>query len=173
MISELFLCYNKDLQSKGSVMITIRQYQPEDAKALWEVFFHTVRNVNRQHYSQDQVEAWAPEGWGIEKWKKKMCQINPYIAEMNGQVAGYTDLQDSGLVDHFFCHHAFQGKGVGRALMEHVLKVANDKGISRLYSEVSITARPFYERMGFKVVKEQQVEMRGQVLTNFVMEKHL
>ena len=49
----------------------------------------------------------------------------------------------------------------------------SDKGISRLYSEVSITARPFYERMGFKVVKEQQVEMRGQVLTNFVMEKHL
>ena len=154
-------------------MITIRQYQPEDAKALWEVFFYTVRNINHQHYSQEQVKAWAPEEWDIERWKNKMSQINPYIAEMNGQIAGYTDLQDSGLVDHFFCQHALQGTGVGRVLKELVLKVANDKGISRLYSEVSITARPFYERMGFKVVKEQQVEMRGQVLTNFVMEKHL
>lgn len=41
MISELFSSYNKDLQSRESIMITIRQYQPEDAKALWEVFLYS------------------------------------------------------------------------------------------------------------------------------------
>lgn len=65
-------------------------------------------------------------------------------------------------IDHFFCHYKFQGKGVGRAMMEYIIEQAKQRGISRLYSEVSITARPFYERMGFTLVREQQVEMRGQ-----------
>ncbi|MYM58368.1 GNAT family N-acetyltransferase [Vibrio sp. OCN044] len=151
-------------------MITIRQYKPEDAQALWEVFFFTVRNINIQHYSQQQVEAWAPDNWNQEVWQEIMLQISPYIAEIDGQVAGYTDLQDSGLIDHFFCHYKFQGKGVGRAMMEYVIEQSKQRGISRLYSEVSITARPFYERMGFNLVREQQVEMRGQLMTNFVME---
>ncbi|MFA0070915.1 GNAT family N-acetyltransferase, partial [Vibrio breoganii] len=89
----------------------------------------------------------------------------------DGCVVGYTDLQPSGLIDHFFCHHEYQGKGVGKALMEHVFTVGHVRGVSRYFSEVSITARPFYEHFGFKVVNEQEVEMRGVKLTNYVMEK--
>ena len=72
--------------------------------------------------------------------------------------------------DHFFCHHEHQGKGVGRHLMEHLLRVGELQGITKFYSEVSITARPFYEKFGFKVVKEQTIEIRGQKLRDFVME---
>ncbi|MBF4353915.1 GNAT family N-acetyltransferase, partial [Vibrio anguillarum] len=54
---------------------------------------------------------------------------------------------------------------------EHVLKVGKSRGITKYCSEVSITARPFYEKFGFKVVKEQAIEVRGQKLQNFVMEK--
>ena len=32
-------------------------------------------------------------------------------------------------------------------------------------------ARPFFEHFGFCLVKEQQVEIRGEILTNYVMEK--
>ena len=38
-------------------------------------------------------------------------------------------------------------------------------------THASITARPFFERRGWHVVKEQQVERRGVLLTNFVMER--
>ena len=55
--------------------------------------------------------------------------------------------------------------------MEHVFTIGQIRGVARYFSEVSITARPFYERMGFKVVNDQQVDMRGVTLTNFVMEK--
>ena len=36
---------------------------------------------------------------------------------------------------------------------------------------LSITARPFFERRGYRVVREQQVERQGIMLTNFVMIK--
>ncbi len=152
-------------------MVTIRNYQVSDAKALWEIFFHTVRNINVRDYTQEQVEAWAQSSFDFALWQKRMDGLQPFVAELDGQVVGYTDLQPSGLVDHFFCHHEYQGQGVGRALMEHVFAVGRVRGVSRYFSEVSITARPFYERMGFKVVNEQQVDMRGVTLTNYVMEK--
>nr|WP_269460869.1 GNAT family N-acetyltransferase [Vibrio splendidus] len=138
---------------------------------MWEIFFHTVRNVNVRDYSQQQVEAWAPSSFDFALWQKRMNGLQPFVAELDGRVVGYTDLQPSGLIDHFFCHHEYQGKGVGKALMEHVFTVGRVRGVSRYFSEVSITARPFYEHLGFKVVNEQEVEMRGVKLTNYVMEK--
>ncbi|MGR2701634.1 GNAT family N-acetyltransferase [Vibrio campbellii] len=154
-------------------MITIRDFQEEDAPTLWALFFNTVRNVNRRDYTEQQVKAWAQEGFDSQLWLNKMISIQPFVAELDGVIVGYSDVQPSGLVDHFFCHHEYQGQGVGRALMTHVLKQAAVKGLDRIYSEVSITARPFYEHMGFTVVNEQQIEVRGATLTNYVMEKHL
>jgi putative acetyltransferase len=152
-------------------MIEIRKYQESDALDLWAIFYHTVRNVNLRDYSQAQVEAWAPDDFSSEIWKRKMNLLSPFVAEIDGKIVGYSDLQENGLIDHFFCHHEHQGKGVGRQLMEYVLRVGELQGITRLYSEVSITARPFYERFGFKVIEEQTIEVRGQKLCNFVMEK--
>ncbi|WP_217533029.1 GNAT family N-acetyltransferase [Vibrio metschnikovii] len=152
-------------------MIEIRKYQESDAHDLWVIFYHTVRNVNLRDYSQTQVEAWAPDGFSSEIWKRKMNLLSPFVAEIDGKIVGYSDLQENGLIDHFFCHHEHQGQGVGRQLMEHVLRMGELQGITRFYSEVSITARPFYERFGFNVIQEQTIEVRGQKLCNFVMEK--
>ena len=154
-------------------MITIREFQEEDAPTLWALFFNTVRNVNRRDYTEQQVKAWAQEGFDSQLWLKKMISIQPFVAELDGVIVGYSDVQPSGLVDHFFCHHEYQGQGVGRTLMTLVIKQAEAKGLDRIYSEVSITARPFYEHMGFTVVNEQQIEVRGATLTNYVMERHL
>ena len=152
-------------------MIKIRQYNESDARDLWAIFYHTIRHVNSRDYTQTQVEAWAPDNTSPEVWQRKKNAISPFVAEIDGEIVGYTDLQEDGLIDHFFCHHEHQGKGIGRHLIEQVLRVGELQGITRFYSEVSITARPFYEKLGFKVAKEQTVEIRGQKLRNFVMEK--
>ncbi|CCN37260.1 putative Acyl-CoA N-acyltransferase [Vibrio nigripulchritudo SO65] len=152
-------------------MILIRHYNEQDARATWKLFFHTVRKVNLRDYTEDEVKAWAPERFELARWQKRMNVIEPFIAELDGRVVGYADLQKDGLIDHFFCHHMHQGKGVGAALMNHIFSVGRAKGIKRFYSEVSITARPFYEHFGFEVIQQQEVEIRGKTLTNFLMEK--
>ena len=35
----------------------------------------------------------------------------------------------------------------------------------------SITAKSFFEKRGYKVIKEQHVERKGVLLTNYLMEK--
>ena len=154
-------------------MITIRDYREEDALTLWAIHHYTIRNINVRDYSQAQIQAWAPDNFDLNVWQKRVDALNPFVATIDGVIVGYTDLQLDGLIDHFFCHHEFQGRGVGKALMNHVFSVGKQKDIKRFYSYVSITARLFYEHMGFSVAKEQLMEVRGQKLKNFLMIKNV
>ncbi|PYE35150.1 GNAT family acetyltransferase [Idiomarina fontislapidosi] len=151
--------------------IKIRSYKPTDAAALRDIFFCTVRNINIRDYSQAQVEAWAPSDYDSQEWEHKMNKIAPYVAELNDDIAGYADLQQDGLIDHFFCHHKYQGKGLGGALMQHIIVNAQTRGLIKIYSHVSITARPFFERFGFIITTSKHVKVRGEELQNFIMEK--
>lgn len=154
-------------------MIHIRNFRDTDSPFLHQLFFNTIRNINRRDYSQAQVNAWASDDLDAKYWIQRMRGLQPFVAEIEGTIVGYTDLQDDGLIDHFFCHHEFQGRGVGRALMQHVFSEAKRREIHSLHSHVSITAKPFYQRMGFSVAEQQKVNVGDEILTNFVMKKNL
>jgi putative acetyltransferase len=149
--------------------VTLRNFQKADASTLRELLSETVRQVNNRDYSAAQIAAWAPKDYDREAWRKRLQQNQPVIAELDGVIVGFADVQADGYIDHFFCSASAQGQGVGRALMEHLLT----HGYPRFYANVSITARPFFERFGFRLVREQQVDVRGEILTNFLMEKLL
>ncbi|MDN3653035.1 GNAT family N-acetyltransferase [Thalassotalea ponticola] len=151
----------------------IRRFQQGDELALRAIFFNTIRHVNIKDYSEAQVQAWAPAKYDPHQWNKRMSEINPFVAVLNDQLVGYADIQDNGYIDHFFCHCNYQGKGIGKALINEIFKTAQHNGIRRVYSHVSITAKPFFEHFGFTQVKQQTVNIRGQVLTQYVMEKRL
>ena len=152
-------------------MIKIRSYQEADASILWNICYHTIRTVNIHDYSQAQVEAWAPDKIDKLKWLHSMNEINPFIAVKDNVIVGFTDLQSCGLIKYFFCHADHQRSGVGKALMDHVFIIGKHRNVKRYYSEVSITARPFYEYFGFNVVSTQEVVVKNQKLQNFLMEK--
>lgn len=154
-------------------MIKIREFQQGDEAVLRALFYHTIRKVNLKDYSVAQVQAWAPDNYDQAKWAARMAEIKPFIALINEQIVGYADVQQDGYIDHFFCHAGFQGQGIGKTLMQHIHQKAEGVGCMRLYSHVSKTAKPFFEHFGFQVQKKQQVSIRGQLLTNFVMDKTL
>ena len=147
----------------------IRKFRVGDEAALYRLFYHTIRKINIQDYSQAQVEAWAPDDIDPDFVARKYREIAPFVALIDDNIVGYADLQADGYIDHFFCHHRFQGMGVGRRLFKTLLQQALDSRISTLYSNVSVTARPFFEAMGFEVEKEQRVTIGEQQLKNFRM----
>ena len=151
----------------------IRRYQPSDAEELRQLFFDTIRTVNLRDYSEAQVQAWAPEQVDMTEWHERLAKIRPFVCVIDDVIAGYADVQPSGLIDHFYVHHQRQRQGVGRCLMQAIHDQAARLELTRLHSHVSKTARPFFEAWDFRVVKKQQVSVRGQVLTNYVMEKSL
>lgn len=152
-------------------MYHIRSYQPGEEPLLRELFYSTVHNVNQRDYSVEQREAWAPQRYDANVWAARLAQSEPFVALHNEEIVGFADVQTDGYIDFFFCHQAYQGKGVGKALMKHLLKTGKRYGVKRFYADVSITAKPFFQHYGFEVMRQQQKEVRGVVLTNFLMEK--
>lgn len=151
----------------------LRNYTAGDAPEIVRLFFETVRSVNRADYSDEQLEAWAPGVPDLRKWHARMAGRRTLVAEEGGEVVGFAELEDDGRLDMLYVRNDAIGRGVGRRLYEAVEREARGQGLGWIFTEASMTARPFFERRGFHVVREQMVSRRGVSLTNFVMEKDL
>jgi putative acetyltransferase len=95
------------------------------------------------------------------------------VAVIGQRPVGFIDLEPNGHLDMLFVHPDHHGIGVAGALIRRVKTAARIGGHGRIFTEVSITARPLFERHGFRVTAEQSVECRGQWLTTYRMEKPL
>ena len=152
--------------------LRLRRFRPEDTPALIALFKDTVRRVNSRDYTPEQVRAWAPDMVDPVRWAVLIDRYT-LVAETDGRIVGFTDLEPDGHIDRFFVHADYQGQGVGRTMLTELVAEAVRLGVCRLYAEVSITARPFFGRNGFVVVAEQEVTVRGVKMTNYRMERVL
>ena len=95
------------------------------------------------------------------------------VAEMAGQPVGFAELEASGHIDRVYVSADQQRCGIGRSLLSAVVSEAQRLDVARLFTEASITARPFFGSQGF-VVLASQVVMRGGVeFVNYRMERVL
>lgn len=155
-------------------LLRVRRFEPSDADTLWHLFYDTVHSVNCRDYSPEALDAWAPASFDAERWKASFQRRTTFVAEKAGRIAGFAELEDSGKsIGRFYVSKDHQRRGVGLKLYEALEEEAKRQGVAELTVEASITARPFFERMGFGNARRQTVERRGVTLTNFVMEKSL
>lgn len=152
----------------------IYPYHKKYAREMVDIFYNTIHKVNIKDYTQEQIDAWAPQSFlQLDHWLEKWSKIPPIVACFNDAVVGFAEFEDSGYIDCFYVHHEHQGKGIGSVLMREILKQAREKEISSIYADVSITAKPFFEHKGFIVIRHQQLEKRGVLLENFRMEREI
>ena len=152
--------------------ISIRDYEPKDVESLARIFYNTIHKVNIQHYTKEQIDAIAPiSSLETEGWAKKFARTNPIIATIEDQIVGFAEFWSNGQIDCFYCHHDWIGKKVGSVLMNEILKRAKKNNNKHIFADVSITAKPFFEKYGFKVITEQTVVRSGVSLINFKMER--
>ena len=151
----------------------IREYLPSDSQELAKLFYETIHSVNAQDYNEAQLNAWAPRNRDAREWERSFENKWVFIAEEGNNIAGFGELEVSGHIDRFYISRDFISQGVGRKIYNAIENGANNQRIKRLFVEASITARSFFEKMGFKIIKEQIVELRAVNFTNYSMEKIL
>ena len=134
---------------------------------LAQLFYDTVHTINARDYSPEQLQAWAPGLPDLEQWDRSFLEHTAYVAEAEGIVAGFGDMDGTGYLDRLYVHKDYQGKGIATALCDRLESAVQ----GRIVTHASVTAKPFFEKRGYRTVKEQQVERRGILLTNYVMEK--
>ena len=154
--------------------MNIRLATPADAPQIVQIFYDTIHKVNARDYTPEQIEAWASSKPNPSVWARdRMCTRTTYVADAQGAVLGFAELDRRGGIDCFYCHHAHQRQGIRSLFLHEIERTAISQGMTRLFTAASITAPPFFKAHGFVTVKQQSVIRDNIALLNFIMEKKL
>lgn len=149
--------------------IEIRPAHLDDGKQIGQIIYDTVRSINRKDYSQQQVEAWAPDPFIFSTYEESYA----FVAELKGLIVGFGNLTSSGYLHRFYVHKEFQGQRIGSLLLKSLEDKARALGLKEITTEASITAKPFFLAKGW-IVKEQQAKIwRDVSFINYKMHKKI
>lgn len=151
--------------------ILIRRCVEGEESALFDVYYSAIHLIASRNYTTEQVLAWAPRDLDATLWREKMRSIKPFVAELDGKLVGYADVQPNGYIDHFFVSGTHPRMGIGSLLMRHILSQAQELEIATLTSDVSRTAQSFFEAFGFVVVEQRSPVLRGVTIPNALMRR--
>ncbi|MGL5699778.1 MAG: GNAT family N-acetyltransferase [Kluyvera sp.] len=143
----------------------IRCYRDDDFPALCQIFLRAVRGTASQHYTPAQIDAWAQ--LDETRWRQRLARSYVQVATIDSQPVGFITAVE-GYIDLLFVAPDFSRQGIANALLNRLF---TDIPTGTLTVDASITARPCFERQGFHVVAEQEVEVRGERFVNYRMEK--
>lgn len=148
----------------------LRKYNSSDLNELFELFYDTVHSVNIKDYTPEQLDAWTNGTADMEAWNASFLEHTTIVAVHNNMITGFGDIDRTGYLDRLFVHKNFQRCKIASAICD---ALESSVHVPRIQTHASITARPFFENRGYRIVKEQTVERKGICLTNFLMEKYL
>lgn len=148
--------------------MVIRKYHSSDLEQIAKLFYDTVHTVNAKDYTQEQLNAWATGQPDLAAWNQSFLEHDTYVAAEGDLIAGFGDIDRNGYLDRLYVHKDFQNRGVATAICDALEQAAAGK---KLHTHASITAKPFFEKRGYRVVKARRVERQGVFLTNYLMEK--
>ncbi|MCH5435936.1 MULTISPECIES: GNAT family N-acetyltransferase [Bacillus cereus group] len=149
----------------------IRAFHKDDLGQVLQLFYETVHTINAKDYNVLQLQAWAPDQLDRESWLKSLEKNISYVADYNGMIVGFGDYNEDHYVDRLFTHKDYQRKRIASYILQKLEQEAVNLGHRGIYTEASITAKPFFESKGFICIKEQKKEHNGQIFINYVMKK--
>ncbi|MGV2831669.1 GNAT family N-acetyltransferase [Myxosarcina sp. GI1(2024)] len=147
------------------------QYYNGQFKAVADVFHAAVHETAASSYTQEQVDAWAPTPNSYDHWRARCELKRPFLYTLSEQVVGFIELDSDGHIDCHYVHPEYNRMGIGTTLLLHVIKIATDLQLNRLYVEASHTAKGLYLKHGFNTLSPNQVSIGNVVLENWLMER--
>lgn len=151
----------------------IRTYQHGDHVAIAAIFCRAVHEIACADYTPAQCLAWSDTKPNPEHWEKRCERKQPFVSVVDGEIAGFLELDPDGHIDCAYVNPDFQRRGIMTGLVQHAIELATAKNLPRLYVEASIGARCLFARLGFAVLTSQEVVIGDQTLVNYKMELRL
>lgn len=157
-----------------NVTYQFREATLTDIPELREMYQSTLRAVNSADYTCEEIEDWVSCGDDLSHWVDLIKNLR-FIVALNdsGRITGFSSISREGYLHSMFVHKDYQRRGVAGFLLGRIEEYAAECGIKTITSEVSITARPFFEKQGYEVIKEQKRKANRLCLTNYRMKKTL
>lgn len=153
--------------------ISIRFSKLGDLAEMQKMFVDTISTVCKYDYSPEQIKVWTSSIENIQRWTDKLISQYFLVAQFDNRIVGYASLENSDYLDLLYVHKDYQRQGIADILYSEIEKEAiKRKGIV-LSSDVSITARGFFEKKGFRIIAQQTNIIKDVEIINYKMNKTL
>lgn len=153
--------------------MTIRPCTATDLEAVVQVFTDAVHVLAAHDYDEAQRAAWAPKPPDLDAWTKRIQGLQTLVAVEDHRVVGFISYNANGHIDLLHVSPSHARRGLASALYKHAETALMSSGVTVLFTEASLVARPFFARVGFVVDAEQVVSRRGSSFRRFIMRKRL
>ncbi len=151
--------------------IQFRTATQKDLPAMQTMFVETIRNVCQDDYSALEIAAWTKSVENKDRWAALLDEQYFLLAEIDQELVGYGSLKDGNYLDFLYVNKDYQKMGIAKSLLTRLLEKAKESNPKIISSDVSITAKPFFLKHGFRVKKENKNETEeGIILINYRME---
>lgn len=133
---------------------SVRKFQTEDAKEVSELIIKTLRTTNIKDYSAEYIEndvkMFTPNGV-IERagWTHFYVVCDNDIIVGCGAIGPYWGKEDESSLFNIFVLPEYQGKGIGRKIIETLEQDEFFVRAKRIEIPASITACEFYKKLGY------------------------
>jgi putative acetyltransferase len=138
---------------------------------MQELYIETIQLVCKNDYNPDQINAWISGVKNTNRWIEVIETQFVLLAIIEAKIVGFGTLKDGNYIDFFYIHKDFQRQGIADKILTKLELDAKNKHSKIIISDVSTTAKPFFEKKGFLVKAEQKNIRLGIELVNFKMEK--
>ncbi len=151
----------------------VRQGQINDLTELKKMFVDTITTVCTTDYDKQQIEVWTSGVQNKQRWDDIMTKQFVLVVQYADKIVGFATLNNGNYIDLLYVHKDHQRQGIAQRMLEKITTEARRLKQTTLTSDVSKTARPFFERNDFNILTEQIVNKEGIKLTNYKMTKRL
>lgn len=138
---------------------------------MYALFYNTAYKINAKDHTPSQLDVWAPKKSIYRHIFKKNISKYAIMAKSGDVSFGYGNIDDKGCLDHLYVASNRQGQGIGSTLCDALENRAKNCGAKTVRVQAFVTAKGFFERRGYVVIKEQFVIRQGVALKNYVMIK--
>lgn len=149
----------------------IRRLLDDEYDNVVKLITQTVHTVCAKDYTKEELDAWAPENFDINKFRGNLSGCLNLAAFEKEMLVGFISVERSGYINRLYTHKDFLRRGIATALFKRAEDWARLKGIRELSLDSSKTAEGFYLKMGFKKSGLSVINHGGVVFRNTVMKK--
>ena len=153
--------------------VALRPYLPADARQCAIIFRSAIEELGEEDYSEAQCEAWAAVADDEAEFAKGLAGDLTLVATDEGEIVGFASLKGDSHIERLYVHPGHARSGVATVLMDALMKLARARGAKTLTGDVSDTAKPLFDRLGFQSQKRNLVLQGEEWLGNTSMSKTL
>lgn len=150
----------------------IRFAKDQDLAAIVRFHRQTIRQVNSKDYPPEMIKVWSARP-SAKKLRSSADQCKRWVAVEDGKIVGYCDHNLQGEFWGLYIHKDYIGQGIGSRLLKTAEQSLQKMGFKKINIEASITAKNFYRKHGYKVIRKTTHRMGTIDLPIYVMTKRI